>query len=253
MSDTSNWRGHSFFQQRLIGKLWPWLVFCLVGVLVAQIVASPSYAWWFTPTQSATSVTPVHQQGLTITPLTQTLIPQFLLQPLSQTVTEEPPVAEAPIQAPVITPTPRPTLVMTKVEPPASQTVSADYSATAQRILQLVNQQRAAHGLVALRLNAALTRAAQSYAEYMSQAGFFSHTGLNGSKFTQRDEAAGYTGWNWLEENIAYGQTSPEMVMSDWMDSPEHRDNILNPHVRDLGVGMAGHSPIYWVQEFGVQ
>jgi uncharacterized protein YkwD len=240
--------------QSISSKLWPWLVFASVGIIIAQVMASPAYAWWFTPTSPTSSVSPVHQQGLVVSPLASALIPQFILQPLSQTIVEQPAVVAAtpaPTSVPTVTPSAiKKTLLVTPIALPPT---SVSFSAMAQRILQLVNEQRAANSLPAMALDASLSASAQAYAEYMSSGHFFSHTGLDGSKFTQRDQAAGYTGWSWLEENIAYGQSSADMVMSDWMESPEHRANILNPHVKDLGFGMAGTSPIYWDQEFGAR
>ncbi len=46
----------------------------------------------------------------------------------------------------------------------------------------------------------------------------------------------------WLYgENIAYGTqayASPRAMVKAWMNSPEHRANILNPEFRDIGVGV---------------
>jgi uncharacterized protein YkwD len=56
-----------------------------------------------------------------------------------------------------------------------------------------------------------------------------------------------------LGENLAGGQTTAASVVADWMDSPGHRDNILDPRWRDMGVGVrtGGHFGVYWVQMFG--
>ncbi|MNR50485.1 Cysteine-rich secretory protein family protein [compost metagenome] len=48
-------------------------------------------------------------------------------------------------------------------------------------------------------------------------------------------------------ENIAKGQRTPEEVVKDWMNSPGHRKNILNPHYTMIGVGYFSG---LWVQEF---
>ena len=55
-----------------------------------------------------------------------------------------------------------------------------------------------------------------------------------------------------MGENIAYGQTSPEMVMDSWMNSPGHRANILNGNYKYIGVGhyVDGTGTNYWVQLF---
>ena len=41
----------------------------------------------------------------------------------------------------------------------------------------------------------------------------------------------------YIGENIAAGQTSPERVMTAWMNSEGHRANILNASFTRLGVG----------------
>nr|WP_302674582.1 CAP domain-containing protein [Eubacterium sp. CAG:161] len=53
-------------------------------------------------------------------------------------------------------------------------------------------------------------------------------------------------------ENIAWGQRSPEEVMNGWMNSSEHRANILNSSFKKIGVayyvGVNGRT--YWTQLF---
>jgi uncharacterized protein YkwD len=53
-------------------------------------------------------------------------------------------------------------------------------------------------------------------------------------------------------ENIAYGQRTPAEVMNDWMNSPGHRSNIMNPTYTEIGVGLAKNSSgvCYWTQQF---
>ena len=53
-------------------------------------------------------------------------------------------------------------------------------------------------------------------------------------------------------ENIAKGQQSPAQVMSSWMNSAGHRQNILSSNYTDIGVGVAkdANGAIYWVQMF---
>jgi uncharacterized protein YkwD len=53
-------------------------------------------------------------------------------------------------------------------------------------------------------------------------------------------------------ENIAAGQTSPDQVMTSWMNSSGHRANILNSSFGHIGVGIVKNSAgtIYWTQDF---
>lgn len=55
-----------------------------------------------------------------------------------------------------------------------------------------------------------------------------------------------------VAENIAMGQGSSQEVVVDWMQSPGHRANILNPSHRRIGVS-AFRTPegtIFWCQQF---
>lgn len=124
-------------------------------------------------------------------------------------------------------------------------------------VVALVNEQRAAAGLGPLVVNETLTEGAQDYAEYMAAANFFSHTGPDGSNVQTRAEAAGYTTWVFLAENLAAGQPTPERVVQAWMNSPTHRDNILAADAREVGLGHAFNPRArfgnYWALEFGTR
>jgi hypothetical protein len=133
--------------------------------------------------------------------------------------------------------------------PPAN---ASDYT---QQIVDLTNAERAKAGLSPLVVSAALSSSAQGYAAAMATQGFFNHIAPDGSTLVQRDVAAGYSPWSYLEENIAAGQGSPAEAVAAWMNSPEHRTNLLSPRVHEIGVGYSyrAGSPYgtYWVQEFG--
>jgi hypothetical protein len=121
------------------------------------------------------------------------------------------------------------------------------------RIVELVNGERAAVGLAPLELSQELTAAAQVQSEDMAYTGVISHVGADGRGPAERISAAGY---HWLRcgENIAVGQPTPEEAMAFWMGSPPHRANILDPGMRELGVGYLwlpegyGH---YWTITLG--
>lgn len=226
------------------------LVGAVIGCLLS-VTASPIYAWWFDSAKPERSIAPTHQSGLVLSPFIQSVVPQFILEPLSTEEVEAPPSTEAPV-APeatnrlVLSPVNQPQPTPEQITQPASTSI-------AEQMLQAVNSERAKHGLASLRLNSQLSQSAQSYALKMQGANFFSHTDPSGGTFRQRNEAAGYTSWQWMGENIAYGQPTVAEVVNDWMNSQLHRDNILEPRARELGVGYVGGATPYWVQEFGVQ
>lgn len=107
----------------------------------------------------------------------------------------------------------------------------------------LMNNARAAAGLPAATPDARLAAAAQAHADDMVRQGYFSHTGQNGSQFTDRMRAAGYSSCN-PSENIAGGQGSEAAVFESWMGSSAHRANILLPGTVQYGLGRAADT---WV------
>lgn len=120
--------------------------------------------------------------------------------------------------------------------------------AVAAQVIQLVNQERKKNGLPALQSSASLNKMANMKAQDMLKNNYFSHTSPTyGSPFDMMHQL-GIT-YSTAGENIAEGQTSAQQVMTDWMNSPGHRANILNKNYTNIGVGHST-SKNYWVQEF---
>ena len=127
----------------------------------------------------------------------------------------------------------------------STTTSSSQY---AQKVVDLVNAERAKEGLSPVSVNTKLENAAQTRAQEIVTS--FSHTRPNGSSFGTAIKAAGVS-YNACGENIAYGQKSPEAVMNAWMNSSGHRANIMNPNFKYIGVGYYQTNGVnYWVQEF---
>lgn len=118
---------------------------------------------------------------------------------------------------------------------------------TAGNALSLTSQQRARHGLGALRQDARLQRAAQVLANHMARQGRIGHEGPGGSRMADRMKVAGYTPCFGVE-NVAFGQNSPAEVVRAWMESPGHRKNMLDGRAADAGIAMAvdGSGYPYW-------
>lgn len=120
-------------------------------------------------------------------------------------------------------------------------------------VIQLVNNERVKNGCSALSPNPFLRQAAYLHSRDMGDNLFFDHTGSDGSNFVTRARRAGYGG-SPRGENIAAGYGSPAAVMSGWMNSTGHRNNILSCTTTEIGVGYYqagqgyGH---YWTQVFG--
>jgi hypothetical protein len=110
-----------------------------------------------------------------------------------------------------------------------------------------INQQRASNGLPPLLISLNLNRAAawKSADPSNTQMANFSHTDSLGRGPYNRAIDCGYpTG---AGEIIALGY-SASSVVTGWMNSDGHRNNILNSSYRVMGVGHAGNS---WVTNFG--
>jgi len=133
------------------------------------------------------------------------------------------------------------------IAPPAVAPPQVELS-YAQEVVRLVNEERAAVGLAALVLDkeveaAALVRARETVTN-------FSHTRPNGSSFSSALTESGIS-YRGAGENIAYGQSSPEVVVNGWMNSPGHRANILNSSFIKIGVGYYQAGGVnYWTQLF---
>lgn len=124
-------------------------------------------------------------------------------------------------------------------------------TAQEDEVIRLVNAERAKRGLMTLAKNWQLSRVARYKSADMAQKGYFSHTSPTyGSPF-QMMESFGLK-FSSAGENIAYGQRTPQTVMTDWMNSPGHRNNILSATYTQIGVGLAKNSSgvCYWTQQF---
>ena len=113
----------------------------------------------------------------------------------------------------------------------------------ASQVITLLNEQRVNNGLSPLTADSTLTAAAmQRAAETVI---YFSHTRPNGSRcFTAFDGG-------WRGENIAAGQADPDEVITGWMNSTGHRENILKANYTSVGVGCFNYKGInFWVQCF---
>lgn len=135
----------------------------------------------------------------------------------------------------------------------ASCITPEDAERMADQLVQLVNLARAERGLQPVLVNARLEQAATEYACRMVTEGFFDHRDpKTGEGPATRAVACKYKFYA-VGENLAAGQETPAEVMKVWMESPPHRDLILGPNWKELGVAVrtGGKHSIYWVQEFG--
>jgi uncharacterized protein YkwD len=129
-------------------------------------------------------------------------------------------------------------------------TSSSGLTADEQQAFKLLNADRTANGLPALRNDSRLNALAEAYAKDMINRNFFSHTNPEGQSPFDRMKAAGIA-YSYAGENIAIN-TSPSAAEIAFMNSTGHRANILSPNYSDVGLGVArsANGSLYVVQEF---
>jgi uncharacterized protein YkwD len=116
--------------------------------------------------------------------------------------------------------------------------------------LCLMNAERTARGLGRLQSEPLLGRVAAGYARQMVRGQFFDHTSPAGSTMLARIKATSYlrdvTSWS-VGENLAWGTgtlATPRAMVRAWMQSAEHRANLLDRHFADVGIGVAAGAPV---------
>jgi uncharacterized protein YkwD len=116
--------------------------------------------------------------------------------------------------------------------------------AAAAELLCDANVLRAQNGVGPVRVDTRLTSAAQGMAADMAARRFFAHVTPDGLTLADRVAPTGYLPANdvWLlTENLAWGlgdMSSPLSIAFGWMNSPEHRLNLLDPEVQDVGIAV---------------
>ncbi|HWR31052.1 MAG TPA: CAP domain-containing protein [Negativicutes bacterium] len=123
-------------------------------------------------------------------------------------------------------------------------------SSIEQKAVLLLNEDRKNAGLEPLQVNLKLSKLAADYAKDMNTRKFFAHIDPDGKDPFDRMAAIGIDFPN-AGENIALSpdvETAHKMLM----DSPLHRENILNPKFTEIGIGVRSDSRggVYLVQEF---
>lgn len=124
-----------------------------------------------------------------------------------------------------------------------------------RQVFDLINQKRKEFGLQPLVWNENTARVARMHSENMAQYHFFGHRGLDGKAVDGRADSIGLKKWRVIGENIASlrGYKKPlDQVITCWMNSPGHRENLLREKWRESGVGVAVASDgtYYFTQVF---
>lgn len=106
------------------------------------------------------------------------------------------------------------------------------------KVLAMANKERTKKKQPVLVQDSKIQKAAQMKAEDMAKRGYFSHSTPDG-----KDP------WHWLKingvsysaagENLAMNFNNASEVVPAWMDSPKHKENIMNENYLLTGIGVA--------------
>ena len=130
------------------------------------------------------------------------------------------------------------------------QGASGGMREAAEQIFALANQARAQHGAGPLQWDGNLAEAARQHCLRMAAEGPIAHQYPGEPDLTER---AGHAGahFSLIEENVAVGPSAAE-IHEEWMHSPGHRSNLLNPEVNRVGIAVvAARGTLYAVADYG--
>jgi uncharacterized protein YkwD len=111
-------------------------------------------------------------------------------------------------------------------------------------LLELINNERAKVGAGPLRIDARLVAAARSHSTDMALNDFFDHVNLKGMTFNERIAAQGYV-FSAAGETLSAGG-DPATCITMWLESPSHRETMLNPIFTEVGIGVFWYTESNW-------
>jgi len=112
-----------------------------------------------------------------------------------------------------------------------------------QPYIDAMNRERAARGERPLRINRALCAAANDRVRDMFAQHYFNHDAPDGTQPFVWVTREGYD-YQEVGENLAVGYRGAGATVDGWMGSPGHRANILNKAFDEVGLAVAGDSPV---------
>jgi uncharacterized protein YkwD len=150
-------------------------------------------------------------------------------------------------------PTPDPAPDPSPGDEPSEQAVCLDDVEAA--FLGLINAYRDENGLAPLVNSASLNVASFEHSHDMGERGFFSHQNPDGEHSWDRAQAAGYTGYTVISENIAAIVDDAQGALDGWISSPPHNATMLGADYNAIGVGRVyvegSEYGWYWTTLFG--
>lgn len=113
------------------------------------------------------------------------------------------------------------------------------YKASERGFAKKINQARKALGKVSLRMDPELSKAARKHTAEMVNADTLYHTPSPALR-------SRVTNWSWLGENVGVGGTVDSLHIA-FMNSPDHKENILWSKFRHVGIGVKVANDRMWV------
>jgi uncharacterized protein YkwD len=122
-------------------------------------------------------------------------------------------------------------------------------AADERSLFESVSQERKAQGLAALKWDDSLAAAARQHAQEMAKRQAVEHIFPGEPSLPSRATKAGARFIS-ISENVVQA-ASAKAAHSEFMRSPNHRANILDPDVDSIGLGVAERSgQLFVVQDF---
>ena len=124
-----------------------------------------------------------------------------------------------------------------------------------KKLIELTNIERQRKGLTPVLENDALDKAAKLKAANMFEENYWAHFAPSGKTPWDFILGSGYK-FTFAGENLARNFYSSDELVIAWMNSPTHRDNLLNSNYKDIGIAVVdgvlnGQKTTLVVQEFG--
>jgi uncharacterized protein YkwD len=148
----------------------------------------------------------------------------------------------------------RPRIVNVKMSGVGSSVI-VNTGSLERNAFELLNEQRAANGQLALQWSESLASVARLHSQNMAEFSFFSHRGLDGKMVSDRADDNSVGKWRSIGENIAFNKGYKDPVAKAvelWLDSPSHRQNLMDSNWKEtaVGIAVAPDGSFYFTQVF---
>ena len=128
----------------------------------------------------------------------------------------------------------------------AQHTGMLDINEFERGVFELINYERTSRGLHELIWNDVLAAASRYHSMDMAENNFFGHVGSDGLAPLERAQRFGFIGLV-VYENCVGGKNAPQEALQTWMDSQQHRNNILSRNMTYIGIGFVRLEGSQWI------